>query len=186
MHAAAAAVVRTLHAGKGIREAGSKALEVCQNIGSLRMVRAVMEQMGRCVRVQGSSSGQQEAACTSLGGGLCAAGDVAACRPARQGLGRQASLSFVGRGERHGASVQGLFCGHIGWGWLTAAGMRCGVLFCCVILCRLQPGPGRVNLLYLIDSCLKQQNQLRTSGKLVHAQVSVSLCGLGDPCPRTQ
>jgi hypothetical protein len=36
-------------AGKGIREAGSKALLVCQHIGALRMVRAVMEQMGRCV-----------------------------------------------------------------------------------------------------------------------------------------
>lgn len=48
-------------------------------------------------------------------------------------------------------------------------------MLCCVILCRLQPGPGRVNLLYLIDSCLKQQNQLRTSGKPVHAQVRVSL-----------
>jgi hypothetical protein len=35
-------------AGKGIREAGSKGLEVCQSIGALRMVRAVMEQMGRC------------------------------------------------------------------------------------------------------------------------------------------
>jgi hypothetical protein len=36
----------------------------------------------------------------------------------------------------------------------------------------LPPGPGRVNLLYLIDSCLKQQNQLRASGKPMHAQVS--------------
>lgn len=44
-----AAVARCAPAGKGIREAGSKALEVCQNIGALRMVRAVMEQMGRCV-----------------------------------------------------------------------------------------------------------------------------------------
>jgi hypothetical protein len=42
----------------------------------------------------------------------------------------------------------------------------------CGALCRLQPGPGRVNLLYLIDSCLKQQNQLRTSGNPIHTQVS--------------
>jgi hypothetical protein len=38
-------------------------------------------------------------------------------------------------------------------------------------MCRLPPGPGRVNLLYLMDSCLKQQNSLRASGKPMHAQV---------------
>jgi hypothetical protein len=46
---------------------------------------------------------------------------------------------------------------------------------------RLPAGPGRVNLLYLMDSCLKQQNSLRASGKPMHAQVGCC-CGWSCCC----
>jgi hypothetical protein len=39
---------------------------------------------------------------------------------------------------------------------------------------KLPPGPPRVNLLYLVDSALKQQGQRRSSGADVHSQVSMS------------
>jgi len=44
-----------------------------------------------------------------------------------------------------------------------------------LLLYRLPPGPARVNLLYLIDSCLKQQHQLKAAGQQLHVQVSLSL-----------
>lgn len=52
------------------------------------------------------------------------------------------------------------------------------------VLRRLPAGPARVNLLYLIDSCLKQQNQMRASGKAMHSQVRSNtalprLCAMG-------
>jgi hypothetical protein len=49
-------------------------------------------------------------------------------------------------------------------------GMLC-VFAPVLLLRRLPQGPARVNLLYLIDSCLKQQNQMRASGKAMHSQV---------------